>query len=499
MTSRKIICGESYIPITENLESALSVLRDEKVPFYLWVDAISIDQGNVKERSHQVGLMAKIYRNATQACIWLGSFPNDTDLTTNKKAWTDDVPQLNALKYDEHKTWNDLVSREWFRRTWILQECSLAREAVFYYGRNSMPWSQVVTFAKHRPLRGDMRKPSRFNSPKMHLQPIIELDRLREMVQRGARLPLLAILRLCRHREVTDPKDKVYAGLGMLTRTMAKSLSEVDYSLTVEDLYARTARDCILGSNSLHVLCNVYHTEASLMSSKIPSWAPDWRTGPPPFYGELDLAGPLVADVGHNGRENDARKLDVSFSEDCRVLTLTALILGKLQPIRGFKSLDFDAFMRSKSKEALSIKLAQSCGYSFSSPQKGSCLNIPKFIKQKDAQGRETSICWANPSDRKAFFGSMYLHIDLPGIVGSTGPRRNETGPFVIKTQLKTHNSAAPGDLVCLFSAYKDTPFVIRPVNDSFQLIGTCYFPWPEEHGLELRKRGMETQRVKLI
>lgn len=498
-TSMKITCGKSYIPITENLASALLVLRDDTTPFFLWVDAISIDQENVKERSHQVSLMAEIYRNATQACIWLGSFPNETDLTTNKKAWTDDGLQLNALSYHEHKTWNDLVAREWFRRTWILQECSLAREAVFYYGRNSMPWSQVVSFAQNRPIRADMRKPSRFNSPKDHLQPIIELNRLREMVQRGSRLPLLAVLRLCRNRKVTDPKDKVYAGLGMLTSTMAKSLSEVDYNLTVEDLYARTARDCILGSNSLQVLCSVYHTKISLMSSEIPSWAPDWRTESPPFYGDLDQDGSLLDVVGHKGKENDARKVDASFSEDCRVLTLTALILGNLLPIRGLRSLNFDAFMRSKSKEAVSIKLAQSSGYTFSSSQKALCLNIPKIIKQKDTQGRDTSCCWANPSDRKAFYGSLYLHIDLPGIAASTGLRRSETGPSILKTQLKTHHPAAPGDLVCLFTAYKDTPFVIRQADDSFKLVGTCHMPWPEEHGLELRKRGLETQRIKLI
>ena len=325
--SRRINCNQSYIPVTENLASALQVLRDEAESCVLWVDAISIDQRNLKERNHQVSLMAEIYQNAMQVCIWLGSFPTDTDLTVNAKVWSQDGPQLNALNYHEHETWNELVSRTWFRRTWILQECCLAKEVIILYGRNSMPWARVVSFAKCRPHRKDMHKPSRFNSPKEHLQPIIELDRLREMVQNGVRLPLLAVLQLCRHREVSDPKDKVYAGLGMLASTVAKSLSEVDYNLLVEDLYARTARDCILGSNSLRVLSEVCHTRTTLMSSKLPSWVPDWRTGPPPFYGQLDQGESLVAPIGHIGRENDARKLDANFSEDCRVLTLTALIL----------------------------------------------------------------------------------------------------------------------------------------------------------------------------
>lgn len=66
--------------IRENLFQALSCLRPQlKAPAAsvpLWIDAISIDQGNIQERNHQVQMMASIYRFAGKVRVWLGSDTN---------------------------------------------------------------------------------------------------------------------------------------------------------------------------------------------------------------------------------------------------------------------------------------------------------------------------------------------------------------------------------------------------------------------------------------
>ena len=46
--------------ITRNLESALRHIRDEGKTRRLWVDALCINQGDTKERNHQVGFMGAI-------------------------------------------------------------------------------------------------------------------------------------------------------------------------------------------------------------------------------------------------------------------------------------------------------------------------------------------------------------------------------------------------------------------------------------------------------
>lgn len=51
--------------------------REKMVP--IWIDAVCIDQSNVKERNDQVARMADIYANATQVLVWLGEGINQAD------------------------------------------------------------------------------------------------------------------------------------------------------------------------------------------------------------------------------------------------------------------------------------------------------------------------------------------------------------------------------------------------------------------------------------
>jgi hypothetical protein len=50
----------------------------EKIDYqskYFSIDAICIDQQNVKERNHQVQQMSAIYSTATEVIAWLGHYP----------------------------------------------------------------------------------------------------------------------------------------------------------------------------------------------------------------------------------------------------------------------------------------------------------------------------------------------------------------------------------------------------------------------------------------
>ncbi|PVH78200.1 hypothetical protein DL98DRAFT_377834, partial [Cadophora sp. DSE1049] len=67
-----IQCSGMKIQITANLDDALRQLRYPDRPRLLWVDAISINQDDLAERSRQVRIMREIYTNAAQVVIWLG-------------------------------------------------------------------------------------------------------------------------------------------------------------------------------------------------------------------------------------------------------------------------------------------------------------------------------------------------------------------------------------------------------------------------------------------
>jgi Heterokaryon incompatibility protein (HET) len=78
-TSVLILNGMTF-PIRKNLEDALRDIRDDISTTTIWIDAICIDQQNVRERSRQVSRMHQIYENADSVLVWLGEADEDSDL-----------------------------------------------------------------------------------------------------------------------------------------------------------------------------------------------------------------------------------------------------------------------------------------------------------------------------------------------------------------------------------------------------------------------------------
>lgn len=72
--TKDIIVRGVTISVTVNLFEFLSVLRSPTTDKPVWADAICIDQTNDKEKTHQIGLMTRIYRNCRKAHIWFGHF-----------------------------------------------------------------------------------------------------------------------------------------------------------------------------------------------------------------------------------------------------------------------------------------------------------------------------------------------------------------------------------------------------------------------------------------
>lgn len=73
--------------ITTNLHVALVQLRSQVSDRIIWIDAVCIDQNNLKERGHQVQQMSKIYREAERVLFWLGPGTEDTKNTLLYLQW----------------------------------------------------------------------------------------------------------------------------------------------------------------------------------------------------------------------------------------------------------------------------------------------------------------------------------------------------------------------------------------------------------------------------
>jgi hypothetical protein len=62
----------TYVVVTANLDRALRHFRRPVTQRLLWADAVCINQVDGAEKSHQIPLMAQIYRNARRVLAWVG-------------------------------------------------------------------------------------------------------------------------------------------------------------------------------------------------------------------------------------------------------------------------------------------------------------------------------------------------------------------------------------------------------------------------------------------
>lgn len=83
--------------VTSNLVSALRYLRDRKECLILWMGTLSINQEDSREKSHQVGMMDQIYRNASNTLVFLGKGPGQVSLSRNPRLEKPKIERAEGL------------------------------------------------------------------------------------------------------------------------------------------------------------------------------------------------------------------------------------------------------------------------------------------------------------------------------------------------------------------------------------------------------------------
>jgi hypothetical protein len=80
------------------LSSSQSNETEAALPSYLWIDAISINQNDTQERSHQVSIMGNIYLSSQMVLVWLGK---EDPSSGAKRVLSNFIPRFLALERSE--------------------------------------------------------------------------------------------------------------------------------------------------------------------------------------------------------------------------------------------------------------------------------------------------------------------------------------------------------------------------------------------------------------
>jgi hypothetical protein len=225
----------------------------------LWVDAVCINQNDFGEKGSQVSQMGNIYRQANRVLIHLGEAHEGSDQV---------MDLIADRKICDQQQRKDVVSffgsRPWFHRVWVLQEVALADVALVVCGSKCVPWANFPAWWARNIAYFDEEP---------EVPPTLAYDPV--MTKRTS---LMQQLQNTRRSQSTDPRDTIYALLGLLSPS-ERSKVLPDYLRPASQVFAETTADIILRDKSLKILSGIEsHVEdsQSLISFEVPSWVPDW-------------------------------------------------------------------------------------------------------------------------------------------------------------------------------------------------------------------------------
>ena len=302
-----VVDGKS-VAITKNLGEALRKLHPylKKEALLLWTDLISINQTDVEEKSHQISLMNAIYRCAERVGVWLGEAHGNSDLVLDRlDKWTNEFSRLtevcegdfhqamhsiappNPVFYESNGKVNPLLwqalralfHRDWWQRAWVVQEATaLAPSRTYLFcGDYCTDWCHFRTAICFYNRVGYYDSDPTDMSFEVTMA--TRLDAFRGTRESGAYMRLLSILECIRNFKCEDPRDKVYAGLGMAADVLGSEIVP-DYRKSLEEVFIDVVK-FVLTHPSLHSLdflgAVIRPYNAPLpWDTDLPSWVPDW-------------------------------------------------------------------------------------------------------------------------------------------------------------------------------------------------------------------------------
>ncbi|KAI1086062.1 heterokaryon incompatibility protein-domain-containing protein [Rostrohypoxylon terebratum] len=278
-----IFIDDAPFHVTLNLYNILTYLRPCHSTRTIWIDAICINQSDPEEKAEQVRLMKDIYSKA-KTYIWLSgrtlyeqpdmnpqpiaSYPSDicAHLPLNFMGNTIDQYDLRGMLDElckltlgddlDDKSWalvtmlvhcvNVVLSHDWWKRIWTVQEAALPREHPqillqahgFSFGSNrstarflALSWRYQFAFFRrmHRPTL---------------LQSLRSAKEDREDIPDAPDRSLQYLLCKTDTYRATDPRDKIFALQSLLCSPLG-ALICVDYNDSYEAVFRRASARCL--------------------------------------------------------------------------------------------------------------------------------------------------------------------------------------------------------------------------------------------------------------
>jgi hypothetical protein len=338
--------GDSHLHISERLNSLIHDLfpiDGSPATVRIWIDAVCINQGSNVEKGTHVPLMHRVYGMAVSCVAWLGEKQTGFgDAVIDAKSAYAAIKMLNDMTEEDPQSgdsnrdmpfWRALgnfCDRDWWYRTWIVQEVAVARRVNLNVGGQYVGWDTLVRLVSlimdqgkiewcRGPRSTGETRPDGFGVLRdlNWARGMFQGDTEGNVIQTGMDLGYL--LRMVRLKEVTKPVDKIYGLLGLVGDEV-RNLVQVNYAEADRGFYIAYeafVRNLIRRDNmAFWLLCMAPSRERP---AELRSWCPNFNSLTPnyldlyhqPFQRFVPNPG-FLREQGIRVDEPDDRKLVVS-------------------------------------------------------------------------------------------------------------------------------------------------------------------------------------------
>ena len=146
------------------------------------------------------------------------------------------------LKHEQWVALEHLCRRAYWKRAWIVQEIVLARQIEVYCGENSVPWTTLQRFRQF--ARDHLSSDIRLG----HSNNFFEASMLFRLIEQRLQRPNLSLgillSKYCATAHCTDPRDKIYAFLGLAYGDRASHILAADYTKDTVQVYIDAMKFC---------------------------------------------------------------------------------------------------------------------------------------------------------------------------------------------------------------------------------------------------------------
>ena len=207
--------------------------------YWLWIDALSIDQNNKQERGQQVKIMSHIFGGADEVLVWLGlpSTAEDRELEMNSFIRAVNSasggPSAFSTSWVSYfwKSFEEICDRIYWTRLWVFQELRSAKQTSLMCGNEIVHCAQLAKILTDTFPDGPEDEARRARPNRMRQA---AAARMLELCGQNTPSSLWLLLQVTQHLDCYDPRDKVYALLSM-AKSGADGI-EADYEMPLPGL-----------------------------------------------------------------------------------------------------------------------------------------------------------------------------------------------------------------------------------------------------------------------